>query len=43
MMRDMMDGAMAWMMGGLGFASILVLLVLILGAAALLKYLFSAR
>jgi hypothetical protein len=38
-----MDGAMAWMMGGMGVASILVLLVLILGAAALLKYLFSAR
>jgi hypothetical protein len=43
MMRDMMDGAMAWMMGGMGVASILVLLVLVLGAAALLKYLFSTR
>ena len=43
MMRDMMDGAMGWMMGGMGFVSILVLLVLVLGAAALLKYLFSTR
>jgi hypothetical protein len=43
MMREMMDGAMAWMMGGMGFVSILVLLVLVLGAAALLKYLFSTR
>jgi hypothetical protein len=43
MMRDMMDGATAWMMGGMGVASILVLLVLVLGAAALLKYLFSTR
>ena len=43
MMRDMMDGAMTWMMGGMGLASILVLLVLVLGAAALLKYLFSTR
>jgi len=43
MMRHMMDGAMAWMMGGMGVASILVLLVLVLGAAALLKYLFSTR
>jgi len=43
MMRDMMDGAMAWMMGGMGFASILVLLVLVLGAAAILKYMFSTR
>jgi len=43
MIREMMDGTMAWMMGGMGVASILVLLVLILGAAALLKYLFSTR
>ncbi len=43
MMRDMMDGAMAWMMGGMGLVSILVLLVLVLSAAALLKYLFSTR
>jgi flagellar basal body-associated protein FliL len=43
MMREMTDGAMAWMMGGMGLVSILVLLVLVLGAAALLKYLFSTR
>ena len=43
MMRDMMDGAMAWTMGGMGVASILVLLVPVLGAAALVKYLFSTK
>jgi hypothetical protein len=43
MMRDMMGGAMEWMMGGMGLVSILVLLVLILGAAALVKYLLSTR
>ena len=43
MMRDMMNGAMAWMMGGMGLVSILILLVLVLGAAALVKYLFSTR
>ena len=43
MMRDMMDGAMAWMMGGMGLVWILVILVLILGTAALMKYLFSAK
>ena len=43
MMRDMMDGAMAWMMGGMGLVWILVILVLILGAAAFLKYLFSTK
>jgi hypothetical protein len=43
MMRDMMDGAMGWMMGGMGLVWLLAVVVLILGAAALLKYLFSAR
>ena len=43
MMREMMDGAMAWMMGGMGVVWVLIILVLILGAAALVKYLFSAK
>ena len=43
MMRDMMDGAVGWMMGGMGVVWLLVILVLILGAAALVKYLFSAK
>jgi hypothetical protein len=43
MMRDMMDGAMGWMMGGMGLVWILVIVVLVLGAAALVKYLLSAR
>jgi uncharacterized membrane protein len=42
-MRDMMDGAMGWMMGGTGLVWILVILVLILGVAGLVKYLFSAK
>jgi hypothetical protein len=42
-MRDMMDGAMAWMMGGMGLVSILVIVVLILGVAALAKYLLSGK
>jgi hypothetical protein len=42
-MRDMMDGAMGWMMGGMGLVWVLLILVLILGATALLKYLFSAK
>jgi hypothetical protein len=43
MMRDMMDGAMGWMMGGMGVVWLLIILILILGAAALLKYLFSTK
>jgi hypothetical protein len=39
MMRDMMDGAMGWMMTGMGLISILIVLVLVLGVAALVKYL----
>lgn len=36
----MMHGPMAW---GMGFVCILLLLVLALGAVALVKYLFSPR
>jgi hypothetical protein len=43
MMREMTDGAMAWTMEGMGLVSILILLVLFFGAAALLRYLFSTR
>jgi len=39
MMNDMMPG----MMWGMGFLWLLVVVVLILSAAALLKYLFSGR
>jgi hypothetical protein len=39
MMRDMMDGAMGWMMTGMGLVSILIVLVLVLGVVALVKYL----
>jgi hypothetical protein len=39
----MMDGAMAWMLGGMGLVSILVIVVLILGVAALAKYLLSGK
>jgi len=39
MTRDMMDGAMGWMMTGMGLISILVILVLVLAVAALVKYL----
>jgi type IV secretory pathway VirB2 component (pilin) len=38
-MDAMMNGAMMW---GMGLTGILVILVLILGAAALIKYLFSS-
>jgi tellurite resistance protein TehA-like permease len=39
MMNDMMPG----MMWGMGFLWLLVVVVLILSAAALIKYLFSGR
>ncbi|MCT7378366.1 hypothetical protein [Chelativorans salis] len=41
MMGDMMDmmGGMGWMMGGIGIIWILVLVGLVLGIAALVKYL----
>jgi type IV secretory pathway VirB2 component (pilin) len=43
MMRDMMDGGMGWMMTGMGLIGLLVVIVLVLGAAALVKYLVSGR
>jgi hypothetical protein len=36
MMNDMMSG----MMGGMGLVAALIVIVLVLGAAALIKYLF---
>jgi len=39
MMNNMMD----WMMGGMGIVSLLIIVVLVLTAAALIKYLFSGR
>jgi hypothetical protein len=40
MMNDMMSGAgMGWMMGGMGVIWILVLVLVVLGIAALIKYL----
>ena len=39
-MQDMMGGGMMW---GMGFAWLLVVIVLILSVAALIKYLFSGR
>lgn len=38
MMQDM-----GWMMGGMGFMWILIVLLLVLGAAVLIKYLRSSR
>jgi len=40
MMHDMMGGGMMWVMG---FVWLLLVIVLILGAAALLKYLFTRK
>ena len=37
MMRDIMDGMMGWMMGGMALAWSLVIVVLILGIVALVK------
>lgn len=40
----MMDGGgFGWMMGGMGLLWILVLLFLVLGIAAFVKYLFTTR
>jgi len=39
MMNNMMD----WMTGGMGIVSLLIIVVLVLAAAALVKYLFSGR
>lgn len=41
-MHLMMDG-MGWMSGGMGLIGLLVLVVLVLGIAALFKYLMSRR
>jgi hypothetical protein len=43
MMHDMMGGGMGWMMGGMGLLWLLALVVLVLGAAALVKYLFFGK
>lgn len=41
-MMSMMDGSMGvWMMGGMGLIGLLVVVLLVLGIAALLKYLFG--
>ena len=39
MMHDMMSG----MMGGMGLVAVLIVIVLVLGAAALIKYLFFSN
>lgn len=39
---NMMEG-MGWMMGGMGLFGILLIVLLILGIAALLKFLFRPR
>jgi hypothetical protein len=43
MMRDMMGGAMGSMMTGMGILWVLLVIVLILGVAALVKYLFARK
>lgn len=44
MMHCMMNGEMSAMMWGMGLLWLLIIIVvLVLGAAALLKYLFSSR
>ncbi|HJS85491.1 MAG TPA: hypothetical protein VJ779_08520 [Acetobacteraceae bacterium] len=43
MMHGMMSGEMNAMMWGMGLIWLLIIVVLVLGAAALLKYLFSGR
>ena len=40
MMNGMMEG-MGWMMGGMGLVALLLLVILLLGIAALVKYLRS--
>ena len=39
MMTDMMSSMTGWMMGGMGLVWILTIIVLVLGIAALIKYL----
>ena len=41
MMHDGMAGGMDWMMGGMGVLSLLVLILVVLGIGALVKYLTS--
>jgi hypothetical protein len=43
MINEMMNGGMGWMMTGMGLLGLLVIIVLVLGAAALLKYLLSGK
>jgi type IV secretory pathway VirB2 component (pilin) len=43
MMHDMMGNGMGWMMTGMGLLWVLVIIVLVLAAAALVKYLVSGR
>jgi hypothetical protein len=43
MMHDMMDGGMGWMMAGMGLLWLLAIVVLVLAAAALVKYLMSGK
>ena len=42
-MMTMMDGGMGWMMGGMALVALLVVILLVLGIAALVKYLFTRR
>jgi hypothetical protein len=39
----MMDNIMSWGMGGMGLVWLLIIVVLVLSAAALIKYLFTSR
>lgn len=41
-LMHMMDG-MSWVMGGMGLVGVLLVVVLVLGIAALSKYLFGTR
>jgi hypothetical protein len=41
--HSMMNNMMDWMMGGMGLASLLIIIVLVLAVAALIKYLLSGR
>ena len=41
-MQGMMD-SMAWMMGGMGLVWLLIVVLLVLGVAALLKYLLGGK
>lgn len=43
MINGMMGGGMGPMMWGMGALALLVLLLVVLGVAALVKYLFSGR